>query len=142
MNILSVSKEEGKAVIRFGSDELVLLEDSLCLAEKQLETSKRLKTLYELQYGIRIAMDLSRYGHVDEWSFDRLAECRNKAKDGHTVDEVTNIETVLKGLRICTGHAACNGCPYIDSPASCSNDLMRDSLSIIERLIKLQKQRG
>lgn len=82
MKILSVSKDKGEAVILFKSDELVSLENSLCLAEKSLEGSKELKTYCKLQYGIRIASDLSRYGHVDEWSFDRLVECWNKIKEG------------------------------------------------------------
>lgn len=99
MNILSVSKENGEAVIRIRSDELVLLEDSLCLAEKQLEISKRLEAYYELQYAIRIAMDLSSYGYVDERSFDRLAECRNKVKAIEDVfSQSTKVRDSLKTI--------------------------------------------
>lgn len=78
MDILSISKEKGKAVIQFNSPEVVELCNALYEAEKV--SDRCCNTFYELLYGLMITMDLSQYGHIDSFRLDRMVECRDRIK--------------------------------------------------------------
>ena len=77
MNILNISKKDNEAIVRLSSDELVKLGNILFHAPY---TDK--DNLYYKLYGeIMLARDLSQYGHIDAFCFERIAECREKLKD-------------------------------------------------------------
>ena len=74
MNILNVSKNERKAVVSLSSDELVKLANVLYNAPDRDKTN----LYYKLYSEIMLARDLSQYGHIDGFCFEKIAECRRK----------------------------------------------------------------
>lgn len=76
MNILNVSKNERKAVVSLSSDELVKLANVLYNAPDRDKTN----LYYKLYSEIMLARDLSQYGHIDGFCFEKIAECRKKLK--------------------------------------------------------------
>lgn len=74
MNILSISKKDNEAIVRLSSDELVRLGNIFyCVPD-----DKKDNTYYALYSEIMLARDLSQYGHIDGFCFERIAECRSK----------------------------------------------------------------
>lgn len=76
MNILNVSKKDNEVVVRLSSDELVKLSNVLYHAPD----SDKNDIYYKLYGNVMLARDLSQYGHIDEFCFERIAECRKKIK--------------------------------------------------------------
>lgn len=75
MNILSVSKEKNEAVIRLDSNELVELCNVLYKVQKNEDRSK---IFYLIWGNMMMARDLSKYGHIDAFCFEKIAKCREK----------------------------------------------------------------
>ena len=84
MNILSVSKEKNEAVVRLTSDDLVKLSNVLYHAPD----SDKNDIYYKLYGDVMLARDLSQYGHIDGFCFDRIATCRKKLKEIEITKEV------------------------------------------------------
>lgn len=84
MTILSVSKEKSEAVIRFDSEELMVLCNALYHETK--DGDKR-AIYYKLYGDLSLARDLSFYGNIDAFCLDKIVECRNKVKE---LKEVNN----------------------------------------------------
>lgn len=78
MNILSVSREKNEAVIRLDSDELVALCNVL-YRETRVNIPKAI--IYKLYGDLMIARDLSQYGHIDAFCYEKIGECREKIKE-------------------------------------------------------------
>lgn len=76
MNILSVSRKENEAVVKLSSDELVKLSNVLYHAP---DCDKN-DIYYKLYGDVMLARDLSQYGHIDGFCFERIAKCREKLK--------------------------------------------------------------
>jgi hypothetical protein len=74
MNILSISKKDKEAVVRLSSDELVKLSNVLYNAPDE----DRNDIYYKLYGDIMLARDLSQYGHIDAFCFERISKCREK----------------------------------------------------------------
>lgn len=77
MNIKSISKKDKEVIVSLSSDELVKLGNVLYNAKE--EDKNRL--YYKLYGEIIIARDLSQYGQIDGFSFERIAKCREKIKE-------------------------------------------------------------
>lgn len=77
MNIISVSKEKNEAIIRLDSAELV----ELCNVLYHAQGDNKKKTFYQLYGNMMLARDLSQYGNIDAFSFERIAQCREKVKE-------------------------------------------------------------
>lgn len=77
MNILSVSKEKNEAIIKLDSNELVELCNVLHQAQK-IEDKR--KIFYLIWGNMMMARDLSQYGHIDNFCFEKIAQCREKIK--------------------------------------------------------------
>lgn len=77
MNILNVSKNERKAVVSLTADELVKLANVLYNAPD----GDKNNLYYKLYSEIMLARDLSQYGHIDGFCFEKIAECRKKLKN-------------------------------------------------------------
>ena len=77
MEMLSISKKDNEAIVRLSSDELVKLSNVLYHAPD----SDRNKLFYKLYGEVMIARDLSQYGHIDGFCFEKIIECRNKLKN-------------------------------------------------------------
>ena len=84
MNILSVSKEKNEAVVRLTSDDLVKLSNVLYHAPD----SDKNDIYYKLYGDVMLARDLSQYGNIDGFCFDRIATCRKKLKEIEITKEV------------------------------------------------------
>lgn len=77
MTILSVSKEKSEAVVKLNSDELV----ALCNVLYQATKAENVKSIiYQLYGNMMIARDLSQYGHIDAFCYEKIGECREKAR--------------------------------------------------------------
>lgn len=77
MEILNISKKDCEAIVRLSSDELVKLANVLYHAPDADKNN-----LYYKLYGeIMLVRDLSQYGHVDGFCFEKIAECREKLKN-------------------------------------------------------------
>ena len=74
MEMLSISKKDNEAIVRLSSDELVKLSNVLYHAPD----SDRNELFYKLYGEVMIARDLSQYGHIDGFCFEKITECRNK----------------------------------------------------------------
>ena len=83
MNILSVSKEKNEAVIQLSSDELVSLCNVLYQATK-IDNAKAI--IYQLYGNLMIARDLSQYGHIDAFCYEKIGECREKVRQLNEID--------------------------------------------------------
>ena len=75
MNIQSISKKDKEVVVTLNADELVRLCNVLYLQEKYDDNLH-----YKLYGNLMIARDLCQYGHIDNFCFERIAECRSKIK--------------------------------------------------------------
>lgn len=75
MNIVSLSHEKQEATITFSTTELVGLCNVLYQYLKQNENKK----LHKLHGDLMIARDISNYGHIDDFCFERIAMCRAQA---------------------------------------------------------------
>lgn len=85
MNILSVSKEKNEAVVRLDSNELV----ALCNALYQATKADNVRSIiYQLYGNFILARDLSQYGHIDAFCYEKIGECREMVKK-ITESEVT-----------------------------------------------------
>jgi hypothetical protein len=82
MNILSVSKEKNEAVIRLDSSELV----ELCNVLYKAQSEEKKQRFYNLYGNMMMVRDLSQYGHVDAFCFERIAECRKKIEQLNEID--------------------------------------------------------
>lgn len=76
MNILSVSKEKNEAVIKLDSNELV----ELCNVLYKAQSEDKKKIFYLIWGDMMMARDLSQYGHIDAFCFEKIAKCREKIK--------------------------------------------------------------
>ena len=74
MNILNISKDKGEVVVKLTSDELVKLANVLYNAPD----GDKNNLYYKLYSEIMLARDLSQYGHIDGFCFEKIAECRRK----------------------------------------------------------------
>ena len=80
MTIVSVSCEERKATITLDASELVELCNAMYFASKEKETTHH-KRFYHIYGDLMMARDLSHYGHLDGFSFNAIAECREKSDE-------------------------------------------------------------
>ena len=84
MNILSISKTKSEAVISLNSTELV----SLCNVLYEETKGDCSNSIIFLLYGnLMMARDLSQYGLIDGFCFEKIAECREKAKELKSIKE-------------------------------------------------------
>ena len=83
MNILSVSKEKNEAVIRLNSNELV----ELCNVLYKAQSEDKKKIFYLIWGNMMMARDLSQYGHIDDFCFEKIAQCREKIKQLSQIDK-------------------------------------------------------
>ena len=75
MEIMNISKEDKEVVLTLNADELVRLCNVLYAQEKYDDN------LHHKLYGdLMIARDLCQYGDIDDFCFERIAECRSKIK--------------------------------------------------------------
>lgn len=74
MNILSISKEDNEAIVKLSSDELVKLGNIFY----NVSDDKKDNLYYKLYGEIMLVRDLSQYGHIDGFCFERIADCRSK----------------------------------------------------------------
>lgn len=77
MNILNLSKKDSEAIVRLSSDELVKLANVLYYAPD----SEKNDIYYKLYGDVMLARDLSQYGHIDGFCFERIAKCREQLKN-------------------------------------------------------------
>ena len=84
MTILSVSKEKSEAVVKLNSDELVALCNVLYQATK-VENVRAI--VYQLYSNMMIARDLSQYGHIDAFCYEKIGECREKVRQLDEADK-------------------------------------------------------
>lgn len=77
MTILSVNKQNNDAVIKLNSDELV----ELCNVLHKAKDTNRHAIFYKMYGNMMLARDLSQYGSVDAFSFEKIAQCRAKASE-------------------------------------------------------------
>ena len=77
MTIVSVSKEKREATITLGASELVELCNALFLTKEYREK----EVFYHMYGNLMMVRDLSQYGHIDGFSFNSIAECREKANE-------------------------------------------------------------
>ena len=80
MTIVSVSHEERKATITLDSCELVELCNAMYFASTEKEITNQ-KRFYHIYGDLMMARDLSQYGHLDGFSFNSIAECREKSDE-------------------------------------------------------------
>ena len=78
MTIISVSKEKNSAVVQLDSNELVALCNVLYKTTKDDNTKA---IIYELYGNLMIARDLSQYGHIDAFCYEKIGACRDKVKE-------------------------------------------------------------
>lgn len=78
MTILSVSKEKNNAVIQLNSDELVALCNILY---RETRINPKQAIIYELYGSLMIARDLSQYGHIDAFCYEKIGACREKVRE-------------------------------------------------------------
>lgn len=76
MEILNISKENKEVIVSLDSDELV----KLCNCLYKTDDSNK-NSLYHKLYGqLMMCRDLSQYGHIDDWCFEKIVEQRERAK--------------------------------------------------------------
>ena len=78
MTILSVSKEKNESVIQLNADELVALCNVL-YRETRIDPKQAI--IYKLYGDLMIARDLSQYGHIDAFCYEKIGACREKVKE-------------------------------------------------------------
>lgn len=76
MEIINISKNENEAIVRLSSDELVKLANVLYHAPD----SDKNDLYYKLYGEIMLVRDLSQYGHIDGFCFEKISDCREKLK--------------------------------------------------------------
>ena len=77
MIIVSVSQAERKATITLDAGELVELCNAMFHAKGERDNQR----FYHIYGNLMMARDLSQYGHLDVFSFDSNAQCREKANE-------------------------------------------------------------
>ena len=77
MDILSLSKDSKRVTVTLDSDELV----KLCNVLYKAEDKDKNVLYYKLYSDLMLARDLSQYGHLDEFCFKNIAQCRDEAKN-------------------------------------------------------------
>lgn len=78
MVIENISKEKRRVTISLSSDELVKIGNVMHLAENDEKFSKD-ELFFMLYSDIVLARDICQYGHLDSFSYGRVAELRDKA---------------------------------------------------------------
>ena len=76
MDILRISKTENEAIVMLSSDELVKLGNVLYHAPDEDKND----LFYRLYGDVMLVRDLSQYGHIDGFCFNKIAECRDQLK--------------------------------------------------------------
>ena len=77
MNILNVSMTKRCAEVRLNSDELVELCNALYHAREKMEGRP---LYYSIAANFDLVRDLSQYGSIDGFSFETIAELRQKSE--------------------------------------------------------------
>lgn len=77
MTIVSISKEKREATITLDASELV----ELCNAMFHAKGKRDSQRFYHIYGNLMMVRDLSQYGHLDGFSFDSIAQCREKANE-------------------------------------------------------------
>lgn len=76
MNILKIKKNDKEVIISLSSSELV----EICNVLYNTKDDDKNELYYKLNSEMMIARDMCQYGHIDDFSLERIVESRKNGK--------------------------------------------------------------
>ena len=82
MNIKKISKKDKEVVVSLASDELV----KICNVLYNSKDEDKNQLYFKLYGEMMIAKDLCQYGHIDDFCFGCIADCRSIEKSNRKLN--------------------------------------------------------